>query len=44
MAILDFTIAQNEKKRQVISDGSAKSPAVPLGAGLRGNFIVAAHP
>jgi hypothetical protein len=25
MSILDFTIAQNEKKRQVISDGSAKS-------------------
>jgi len=25
-------------------DGLVKSPSVPLGAGLRGNFVVAAHP
>jgi hypothetical protein len=24
-------------------DGFVKSPSVPLGAGLRGNFVVAAH-
>jgi hypothetical protein len=28
----------------MVSDGFVKSPAVPLGAGLRFNFVVAAHP
>jgi hypothetical protein len=26
------------------SDDLVKSPSIPLGAGLRGNFVVAAHP
>ena len=36
--------SDRQKSSGLKSDGLVKSPSVLLGAGLRGNFVVAAHP